>query len=343
MALPGEALPLLQVVRERLHLHLDHRVPPVEDRLDGLPPGRLQAVLRAEVVLHLEAHKGGGRRQHRHSVAFQLFRCPVEGPQRVLQRPHGVLVADDELDAEDVLHEAVQVAQLLIQVDEAVEVEDGVYHLVPDLLFRLDATHHLVDAPVVDRLGVILDDVRDERRRTPAFAVEVAEASHLPAAEVEVGQRVEIVGGDVLHQREALLRGIHAADGQALQRIAPVEERVARELAEAVQPLLATADHSGKGTAHLVQAGAAEGDGVLGVGRFLDRAPHLIEIDHQVVHLWFVGDEPQGRHRPLFTSRERIGPSHRVASGYQEPRHLPRNDRLEFPRTFVDWRLAGQR
>ena len=141
----------------------------------------------------------------RHAVPFERVGRPAQRQQRFVQPPHAVGVADDDLDAEDILDEAIEMTQLLVELNQPVEAEDRVDDLVPDLLFGLDPADDLVDAPVVDRLGLVLDDVGHQRGAAPALAVEIAQPLHLAVAEVEVGLRVEIARGDVLHQREAFL------------------------------------------------------------------------------------------------------------------------------------------
>ena len=222
-------------------------------------------------------------------------RRPLQLQQRVVQRAHGVGIADDRLHAEDVLHEAAEVPQLLVGVDQVIEAEDRVDHLVPDLLLRLDPADQLVDAPLVHPGRLVLDDVGDEAGAAPGAAVVIPQPPQLPRAEVEVGLRIQIAGRDALHQREALLRRLHLADDDALQRVGGVEERLAQQLADAVQLLLAVPDHPRERGADVGQARAAELEHVDLVGRRLDAAPHRVEIAHQLVDVRLVGHEPERR------------------------------------------------
>ena len=210
-----------------------------------------------------------------------------------MQGSNSVLIAHDELDTEDVLHEPVQVSQLFVQLDQPVQAKDGVHDLVPDLFLGLDPAHHLVDAPVANRLGVVFDDVGDQRGAAPSLAVEVAQAPHLTIPEIEVGLRIEVERRDVLHQREAFLRADDAADGETLERIAPAKERIAVQLAEAVQALFAVANHPGECRTDLAQVRPTERECVPGMRRCVHLTTHLIEVDDEIVDQWLVGHQPQ--------------------------------------------------
>ena len=291
VAFGGQRLALAVKVGERLHLDLDHRVPPAEHRLDGRPPGRLAAPLR-HVVLDLdELHPRRGI-GHRHAVRLEDRRRPGAALQRRVQRPRLLRVADDRLDAKHILHKSSQVPQLLVGADQAIQPEDGVDDLVPDLLFRLDAADELVDGPAVGHVGLILDHVRDQRRAAPSPAIVVTQPPELARPEIEVGVRVEVGRHQRLHQRERSACGLDLADDDALERVRRLEVAGAQQLAETVELLFAAPDHAGERDTHVDQMRTAEREPVRSMGIRRDAPPHGLEIPNQLVDERLVGDEP---------------------------------------------------
>ena len=196
--------------------------------------------------------------QHRNAVLGEHRRLPPQLQQRLVERADGLRIADDHLDAEHVLDERSEVPQLFVRPHQAIEPENRVHDLVPDLLLSLDAADHLVDAPLVHARRLILDDVGDEGRVAPLRSVVIAEPPQLAVAEIEVGLRVEIARRNALHQREALFRRLDFADDDALERVGRIEKGVAQQLADAVQLFLAAPDHAGEGGPHVGQPRAAE-------------------------------------------------------------------------------------
>ena len=294
MAFAGEVLTLLVIVQERLDLDLDHAVPPAEDRLDRFPPGGLAPPQR-HVVLHLDELEARRRRKRGDAVFLQDGRLPAERQQRLVQRPHGVGIADNRFHPEDVLDEATEMPELFVGADEAIQAEDRVDHLVPDLLLRFDAADELVDAPLIHSGRLILDNVGDQAGPAPGGAVVIPEAPQLTAAEIEVGLRVEVGRRDALHQREALLRRLDFPDDDALEGIRGVEECLAQQLADAVQLFLAVPDHAREARSHLRESSAAEFEDVCFVRRRFDATAHRVEVADEVVDVRLVRDEPQGR------------------------------------------------
>jgi hypothetical protein len=150
------------------------------------------------------------------------------------------------------------VAQLLVGTNQAIEPEDRVDHLVPDLLLRLDPADELVNPVAVDGMRLVFDEVGDERRAAPAVAVVITQPAQLARPEVEIGLAVQLDARHGLDEREPLGGGLDFPDDNALHQVRRFEVGGAQQLTAAVQLLFTVADHPGKRAADLGQLRAPE-------------------------------------------------------------------------------------
>src|SRR5262245_50391865 len=113
-------------------------------------------------------------------------RIPAQREQRLVQRARLGRIADHDLDAENVLHEVTEMAQLFVEAYQAIQTKNRVDNLVPDLLLRLDAADALVDAPLGVHRGLVLNEIGDEAGAAPGRSISILETLQLPVTEIEV-------------------------------------------------------------------------------------------------------------------------------------------------------------
>src|SRR5260221_13455560 len=170
-----------------------------------------------------------------------------------MQRPRRIGIANDNLDTKNVFHEPTEVSQLLIRTNQPIQAENAVDDLVPDLFLGLDSADELVHTPLVLRSRLVLDHIRHEARPAPDDAVVIAQTPQLASAEIEVGLRVQVSARKALCEREAFPRRIDFTDHDALKRVPRIQERVAQQLADPMQLLLALPNHPPKRSPDLAQ------------------------------------------------------------------------------------------